>query len=900
MVEALIEVVKQEERRFWHRSSVQGRNFVEVVAPFAATNPLKGVQGLLDAIHSRISKKQAEHPGYKARRIDGKYHPGPKPVEDKMLGNCLMCGAGLEKKAIKLSITLDGQQLNLGNNNLIGVECEKHAVHILNGTHHQDYKIYQQEKEERDNAEELVKATIPLSRLPRTAIQKLIREGFDINAEVAAEVIKDLQKQIRRDDFSGVKYELDLGKAREMISWAAKNKDDFYDQEVYNTATQLQHGHRVTAEQWTGFLLYYWQERDLPATGLISGIKEEIEYYAELTEKDPENLLVKEFGKVNLQSELKPVKLFDKAAWKPITLEQALNSASLTHAQVHAIYRTVPGLTERRKHHNKETIKKYCGLNEFETLLDDLSARYETEKQKLAKALEDGIKNPHSIWMIDTYRQIRDFFEDANKICEQNKIPLLDYALKFTYIAVTDGKKKKTADETFSALFVEGRKLALAEKQGESVLGDRYSTLEEARKRVKKVDSRLNRLINAEIKFTTKNADHRTREKIKSLGLALSESETLLRDTLTAAKYGIIPTKCIHPAQDSTVLEQLLTIVEEALPDEWKKINEKRLQEVQEARKRVETFYQENKVYDAQPHVLIFAREKPTIRENNYHARFVSIKEILKKDEEIKKFKEKEENSNYRKLTPELKQKVRELATQEAKGITRGEIYNGLEDQKRIDPNAGFNTVYENLDQILASENVIVTSRLAGLINEFYDKYSIVKRKKEAAAANREQLRTAGYDLQAMTTRLTQLTKDNRKIRMGKIEEFPASLSVRINSDELISPEWLDQVQEGMKPESMVIEEGYELYKNPQYKRFDVITSILSDRRKAKEIFKTRPEEQSALMRWAPDYPAVKIGDQTLRMGQWYKENMPREKLDEAIKRAYAANYVYLKIVAAK
>ncbi len=905
MADALIELVKQEERRFWHKSSVQGRNFVETVAPFAAANPLRGVQGLLDVIHSRISKKQAEHPGYKARRVDGKYHPGPKPVEGKLLGNCLMCGAGLEKRARKLSITLDGQPLNLGNNDLIGVECEEHAVHILNGTHHPDYKIYKQEKEEYTNAEELVKATIPLSRLPRTAVQKITREGFDINAEVTAEVIKDLQKQIRKDDFSGLKYELDPGKAREMISWAAKNKEDFYDPEVYNTVTQLQHGHRVTAEQWTGFLLYYWQERDLPATGLISGIKEEIEYYAELSEKDPENPLIKKFGKVNLQAELKPVKLFDKAAWKSITLEQALNSASLTHAQVHAIYRTVPGLTERRKHHNKETIKKYCGLKEFGTLLDDLGAKYETEKQKLAKALADGIKNPHSVWPVDTYRQIRDFFEDANTVCEQNKLSLLDYALKFTYIAVTDGKKKKTADETFRALFVEGRKLELAEKLGESVLGDRYSALEEARKRIEKFDSRLNRLTNAEVKFKAKNADDKTRERIQGLGLGLTESETLLQDTLTAAKYGIIPTKCIHPAQDSTVLEQLLTIIEKALPAEWKKISEKRLQEVQEARKRVEAFYQENKVYDIRKNFLYLDEEKPTIRKKSSHISCLAIEEILKKDEEIRKFKEHEENSNYRRLTPELKAKITELAKPEARGMHYKELlYNSLEHNKL-------------LEEILKNDNVVLTASAVEAVNNFYEQlgpHIEEQKKKQQEEAERErkrnetreQLRQAGYDLKGVIARLGELEEQERMLRIDGKSILPYTAKAKLQDLSSVTVEEALKIRDATTSEAMVVIEGLQLYRNPEHKTFDVTTPPLpanyynakSQKEWERYAFQKRPGEQFAMLKWAGE--RRKIGNETVSRGQWYGESITREHLDKVIQRAYQATNAQLRIIAAR
>jgi len=491
----LVKVVEKD----WNLRKKAGKNMRDKVARFARRHEASAVEEII--FYARSKKALV-----KAKKIDTfgiRIEPGP-PYTGKPIGDCTICGQKNIKHGERIRTTVNGKLADRGAvGDLIGKDCKKHAVYIFSGIDQPGFKMYQQERDERVT-QNFAKATMRLEDLPNKITKQLERQGFDLRSKIASEASRSIQKQVLRGDFASVKKAIDQGQYRGLVGWALSQKS-IYHPDVYHTVNMLEHCPQyIKDEQWLGLVLYSWQERGRNVQGELGGIREEIMHLAELSKKGS-HPVIKEYGKVDLETVLEPIKIFNKARWEDVELGQFVdddNSKKLdtiTQAQSLSVMRSVPYLRERRETHNRMIMNSYCTPEEFNRLLENLRVRYEGKdglggaKKKFAKAKAAGIKHPETSWNIGTHCTIRDFCNGASEARSQNNITVREYALNFTYMHEAEDKIKE--------LFIEGRKCDLADKVGEHVLKESYTTVQDAAERIKKFPENLDKLLNGAVEF---------------------------------------------------------------------------------------------------------------------------------------------------------------------------------------------------------------------------------------------------------------------------------------------------------------------------------------------------------------------------------------------------------------
>ncbi len=406
--------------------------------------------------------------------------------------------------------------------------------------------MYEADAREREKGyDKLAKVTVSLGDLAQKAVKKLEKKGFDLNSKVLAEVADDLQKKIMKGDISGVKYETDKGKAKDMIGWALANKEKIYNADVrYTVALLAQRPDLVKPDQWAAFIMYQWQERPLKAAGELGGVKEDILYLAQLNENNP---VVQKYGKVDLEKTVDPVKAFSKARWEEVKLGKLLERDAVTKAQSRAAKTAVPYLRERREFHNRETINSYCTPEEFNSVLGTLKEKYEIEKNKFSTAKAAGIETPDMPWKKDTWKEIKDFFELEERVQRtDNTASTRDVFLNYVFM--------QNADSVARTIYIEGKKAMLAKQKGDEVLSREYTTLKEA-----KIDAQqLDKLLNSAIEFD--NPTRYTKRLIGQTGMLPRTIRKIVQEIGETRAEGLLPTKYVQPDGESSMLERAMKI----------------------------------------------------------------------------------------------------------------------------------------------------------------------------------------------------------------------------------------------------------------------------------------------------------------------------------------------------
>src|SRR5574341_92288 len=295
--------------KYWHMGKLPGINMKEEVVPAAIQREQSAIEPIIHWANSTIALANAG----KAENFKITYQPGPKET-GKVIGNCQVCGKKGLVRASRLCCNINGKNVYGKNGPLVGRECEKHMVHIFEGIPEKNFEMYEQDaRQKREAYDNVGTAFLTLNQLPAADVKILKEKGYDLDSKLAVDAVKEIRKQIRKGDFSGLEREIDPGKNRDLVVWGIveKRAGKVYDEDVYHTITLLQlRPQAVTQAMWTNFLLYQWQERKWIAEGEIQDIREDIEY---LNNR-------KQDAKIELDKETEPVKIFSKAKWTPVTL----------------------------------------------------------------------------------------------------------------------------------------------------------------------------------------------------------------------------------------------------------------------------------------------------------------------------------------------------------------------------------------------------------------------------------------------------------------------------------------------------------------------------------------------------------------------------------------------------
>lgn len=534
-------------KKHWNVKSTFGNNVIDKWVPFAENHPGSTEGQLLDTIQS-LKPKVIEKINDLSASYEGKI--STKKIEN----NCDVCGTGF-KYGRKFKLHMNGQSLHHGEEGLkVGEDCYDTTMYLFNELKQEDCEMRTIEKKEwKKDAEHVAKHKVALDTLVQKVVKKLTEEGFDLKSRISSDVVNSVQKQIVQGDFSGVEREVDPGKCTGIFNWLIANRNTIYDGEVRNTvALLIKNPKRVTGEQLADAILYEWQERKWKASGELANIKEDIHYLAELSQRDlteipkrdPRKRTIRKYGKVDLDTYLTPVKVFSRTRWKPLKLRQALGDLtkdqegaekgkdSVSKAQTRGVRYSVPYLQRRREYHNLQAIKSVCDTKEFYGLLKIVEEKYDTEKKKFADAKDQGIDEPETLWK-STYKKLESFFDHR----DNERATGANTSLRQIFL---DHILMKDAVDITKKLYVEGKKLVVAEKTGENILGTNYMTVQEAMEKVSANKEDLDKLLYAAIEF--ENTPPRAGKLFKKAGI---QKETA-KDIIKSLEMGIIPAKYVQ------------------------------------------------------------------------------------------------------------------------------------------------------------------------------------------------------------------------------------------------------------------------------------------------------------------------------------------------------------------
>jgi len=883
--------------KYWHMGKMPGMHMKEEVVPAAIQRDQSKIEAIIHWANSTIALANAG----KAETFKITYQPGPKETGN-VIGNCHVCGKPELIRASRICCTVNGKNVYGKNGPLVGRVCEKHMVHIFEGIPEKDFDMYDQDaRKKREAYDNIGTAFLTLDQLPAADVKIFKENGYDLSSKIAVDALKEIRKQIRKGDFSGLEREIDPGKNRDLVVWGIvqKRAGKVYDEDVYHTITLLQHRPQaVTQAMWANYLLYQWQERKWITEGEVQDIREDLDYISNLPGSDP---LLKGYNQPELDDEVEPVKLFSKARWTPVTLRTLLYERnSITKAQTRAARKAAAGVYELRERHNREVINSYCNPVEFNKLLKNLSARYEIEKETYARAKKNGTRNPQTCWTRDTYNVLKGFFEEANKVSKQNEISIREYALKFLTM--------KDADEILPALYVEGRKL-----QMNADLRQNYVTIREASEQISKLEQRLERFVNSSIDVDARSV----KKKLEPMHTSTRGFAEMLQDIRNGAANGILPTEYVQNGKLEQALEitktyredkktakqiDYLRQLEEELevkienikaepeisgnikatrktdarfktqtfagkkyfspeqrkvikelikerafgnfPHELKALNVKAAKEAIEF---VKKFYKDNKVYTNWipgrrltdwGHSDVVFNEQPTPQEQwDGMIKFLPAKQYMRLAEEIIGFN-KGETTKFTRITPELKENLDYFVQKKKDSYGVGKVH--VTDYKGDASDAV---------RIANNPKTIITSDLASAIKKNYDNVYAHDMRVEQC---KKDLEKEGYSIDDIKSRLERIKQRGleHKVRLPNWNTLSSSATVTEALNELtyesivLQKDYIHRLGEATRPSNIVLfPEDRHLYDNATLHYFDIVaTSSLLDR-----IWDKAPEEAEKL-----------------------------------------------------
>jgi len=564
--------------KYWNPKFTQGKNMIDQVGPFQMEKNFRGLNGFMDWAHIKIAKatpkakQKTKKSLVKAKDFKIKFGRSPKPIDGQDLGICIFCGQTLTGYAATVRAYVNGKLAPKNKKDICGQGCEQRILKLTEESTQEDFKPEWDIQASRPTIESLVTMITKLKDLPPRLAGPLREEGFFMEATVpTAYAAGDLRKEVRAKEFSETRRQADPGRTSALVTWMRKNHQDIYDPEVFDTVTRILNGFDVSRERWERFEAYLDLDRELPAASQLP-FRQEIYFWEKMSKEDPYNPLVSEKfgGKIDLETKLKvPHKVFSKDRWAELfgdkTLKSLLEQKAATEAESDSVEQTATHLGSRREAYNRDLMNFYTAHQEFSRLLGILEGELDKDRARMAREYEeDPESKPESVWTKPTYAAIRNFFDEANKICEKNDITMRDYILNFTRVRWDQGKTVRSSDDLIKLLFTEARKLDLVEElkeQGEenheAVLRQSYAPVIEAARQMTDDDAENFRIaledilphaaLEIEILPGEKASQHLpsgTKNALKSAGFTVYNSAVkVLREVRASMEHGIVPKK---------------------------------------------------------------------------------------------------------------------------------------------------------------------------------------------------------------------------------------------------------------------------------------------------------------------------------------------------------------------
>ncbi len=586
---------KTKQKILGNKDTIVGRNINTKLTRFAQQHPGSAEAGILTLLKTQKAKARITEP---IKSIEFDFDEKPYSTAE-IENQCFNCKSGL-KHMRKADMYINGKTVNFGETgNNLGEDCYDIITGLAEGLKHSDYRPRIIEKrEQKQRIESAAKAKMRLDQLAVKVVEKLRAQDIDLTQRIRADIADEIQDQVMRGEFSGLERELDPGRFMDIYGWAIAHSHEITDKRIRRTIALLTtQEERVSQADLHDLVLWEYQKRPWATSGELGGVKEDILYLADLSEKRPEHPVIKKYGKVDLDKELTPIKIWDRAIWEKITLRDAVGDTpeerknkkeeeikqgrpAITKAQGKAAKYAVPYLRERRIEHNREIVRKYCSdPDEFAKLLENVEQRYLKEKADYAGAKKARIREPAGYWTA-AYKKLAPFFSLKEEIYKTRAKPTLRQIL-LSYVFMQD------ADKTTRRLYIEGKKLDLAAKLGkEDVLGQAYSTVQEAAdklytaipeaERMQKFNENLDKLLNGAIEFDEKKdgkkikrVPRRTQERFTKAGMTQQRINNLMADVQESISTGLIPTKYLQPdGKKVSMLERALKITADYQKDE--------------------------------------------------------------------------------------------------------------------------------------------------------------------------------------------------------------------------------------------------------------------------------------------------------------------------------------------
>ncbi len=931
----------------WDKRGNTGKNF-QTVAKALKGKDQAGLTKFFNRIHGYM-----DDAGIKTgQTLDVRVASCLPTSEDKEY-KCQNCGKKGLKHATRLTYHVNDTPLlpkDVGES--FGNECFSIVTYVAEAGKRADFEMPKKDERARqENIERYSKVTLTADQLDKKAVRKLRQAGIDPSrTRIPADKADNIQKAIARGDLSvldGIKGCSDL------VGWGIREFNNITDENVKYTAAlfKTKQFSRVTPEQWNEFKLYAWQYRKVGAAEEISDLKDDIEYWMEISKNTPEHLdkLVKKYETIDLKKQLIPIKLFDKAEWEDLTLETLLyNRQEITKAQSRALRRTIPGLERRRIEHNRKTIEQYCGTNEFKTILENLETKYAEVKSAFAAAYTAGVKEPDNAWKHSYKRLKKAFFETKEKVEQTgDTISLREIVLKYTPM--------RKADETARTLYIEGKKLELAKRLGEEILRREYLVLNS--------NEKLDKLLNGALELDKPTREGRRR--IEKTGMSKGTIRKLIEDAKESAQHGIIQTKYVQPEKDRYTKAEIPSMLERALEltadyekddTTQQQINRFKLLENELGVKIVDVRASDGRAATrkSDPRLKLqtfdgktyYSPEQRKAIDNLFKSSLIpeklrtgNVAELKKTIETVQKYhtENKTYTNNLSHLrygggNPESAQFLRvEMPTprkyavtqpnidwyvQEAGKISKGE-YQPItpetrrklqvltQKQKRDYISVGLKD--ETLDTILADEKSLLSQDLVKAIDKKYEEYVQQAR---GVRVNNRRLRGLGYDVDELIKRLQKIKRKHPEFKI--IEKYGAytyatpvqeALST-LQRNSQHGKEYIKKLYESTKSAHFVLTQGKEMYENAQNSRFDfVATCDLKDADKnehrLKAAFGPKRNDKKALM-LCNTRGEEKVGNEILPQYTWFGTNRQRDDFDKICARAEKMGNIYIRIMDAR
>ncbi|MDP4012808.1 MAG: hypothetical protein Q8R00_04355 [Candidatus Nanoarchaeia archaeon] len=520
--------------RHYNRNSVFGANIISKVLPYALEH-LTGAEAKALSTFNRFFDQA------KIKRVrDITVIPHDR-IESKKYLKCELHGGRGAKKGTYLSFSANSKHLTRSSRFFIGDECLEKLVLFVEGSKSTGYSG-PEENEESSSSIRYEQLRAPLSSLPSIVKHRLREYGFNLEELVEPEVMRELQKQIMRDDYSGVEAAIDPGKFKGIIEWITSQKESGeINIPIVNYAAQLLpfKVHRLNAELSTVLLAYAYQARKLQWETQISDVKDDLLFLAEKR-------------KISLNKEIKVPNLIDKEDEQFEKIKNFLNEnkySHLTKAQARVVRRSYP-IAYLREEENKKELTFYAAHKEFRKLIDTLGERVDRFRaaEAIARKSKGNEPNPMVPWRNETYKVIKRFFKHLHSAKFVNpELSIRDYIVKNIPI--------REAKELIKILYVEGKKVEMLESlidknikrleifEGK-IIPSSYIALQELNG-LKDAKNVLKKLVLCAIEDSSyiKDLPQHTRKKLNELGFKkYREVSEFINEIRESVAFGIIPT----------------------------------------------------------------------------------------------------------------------------------------------------------------------------------------------------------------------------------------------------------------------------------------------------------------------------------------------------------------------